>query len=79
MHHGHTLLGLVARIITRKRTSRYMHVAPVAPAAPNEKGAAAACAAAAGASKTEGVLAVEVLVREAEAGAPHVSVFILLY
>ena len=56
-----------------------MHVAPVAPAAPNEKGAAAACAAAAGASKTEGVLAVEVLVREAEAGAPHVSVFILLY
>ncbi len=79
LQRGHALLGLVARIIARIRTSLYMPGAPVAPAAaPNENGAAAAGAAAAGAPKAEDVLAAEVLVREADAGAPQVSVFVLL-
>ena len=68
----------VARITTRMRTSLCMPGAPVAPAAaPNEKGAAAAGAAAAGAPKAEEELAAEVLVREADAGAPQASVFVL--
>ena len=79
LQRGHALLGLVARTITRMRTSLYMPGAPVAPAAaPNEKGAAAAAAAAAGAPKAE-VLAAEALVMEADAGAPQASVFALLY
>ena len=78
LQRGHALLGHFARIITRMRTDLYMPVAPVAPA-PNKKGAAAAGAAAAGAPKAEEVLAAEVLVREADAGAPQVSVFELLY